>query len=368
MQKMPSRTLIFDVSNILFRVASVQKHSNPYARDVAPEDLVGLCMHISIQSIYRWYQKYRPDFVVFAFEGSNNWRKTYTAEVKARKAYKGNRVVDPEMDHYYELITSFRDTMKSHTSICCLKIDQMEADDSIAGFCQLYASDQHEIFIVSGDRDFTQLLKLPGVKLVDPANGKLRNQSKDKDYVEDLDYWLFLKCVRGDMGDYVPSAFPKVRETRIRKAYESAYERANFMNETWVEKLVEMQEDGSIKEESIQHRVGDLYNQNVLLLSLFDQPADIRTKLLDGVKEQVADLGHYSHFHFLRFLEQYKLNKLRDEAMKYVELFANNQRFLKGEKAPQQTLNRQERAEAEDNANAEVINLGASPQKNLLQF
>lgn len=352
MQKLPSKTLIYDVSNILFRVAAVQKHSNPYARDISPDDLVGLCMHISIQSIYRWYQKYRPDFVVFAFEGSNNWRKTFTTEARARKAYKGNRVQDPEMAHYYELITSFRDTMKAHTSICCLKVDEMEADDAIAGYCQLYASPEHEILIVSGDRDFTQLLKLPGVKLIDPATGKLRNQKGDKDYVEDLDYWLFSKCIRGDMGDYVPSAFPRVRETRIRKAYESEYDRVNFMNESWVD------------EEGTTHRVGDLYNQNVILLDLYQQPVDKRAQLLEGVKTQVADLGHYSHFHFLRFLEEYKLNKLRDEAMKYVELFANNQRFLKGEKAPRETLNKQEKAEAEEEAQIII-----APQKpGLLQF
>lgn len=354
MEKLPSKTLIFDVSNILFRVAAVQKHSNPFARDVEPEDRVGLCMHISIQSIYRWYQKYRPDFVVFAFEGSNNWRKTYTAEVKARNAYKGNRVVDPEMAHYYELITSFRETMKAHTSICCLRVDEMEADDSIAGFCQLYAGDGREIFIVSGDKDFTQLLKLPGVRLVDPATGKLRNQPKDKDYVEDLDYWLFMKCVRGDMGDYVPSAFPRVRETRIRKAYDDDYERANFMNEKWTDP------------EGTEHRVGDLYQQNVLLLDLYQQPEKYRTKLLEGVKTQVTDLGHYSHFHFLRFLEAYKLTKLREEAMKYVELFANNQRFLKGEAAPKQTLNRQEREEVHENL--VMVGAAAQKQKSLLEF
>ena len=349
--------MIFDVSNLLFRVAAVQKHTNPYTRDIG-SDLISLCFHISIQSIYKWYQKYRPDFVVFAFEGSNNWRKTYTAEVKARKAYKGNRVVDPEMAHYYELISSFKDTMKAHTSICCLAIDQMEADDAIAGYCQLHASEDHEIFIVSGDKDFTQLLKLPKVKLVDPATGKLRNQPGDKNYVEDIDYWLFMKCVRGDMGDYVPSAFPKVRETRIRKAYESDYERANFMNERWTD------------EEGVEHRVGDLFNQNVLLLDLFQQPEPYRTALLEGVKSQIEDLGHYSHFHFLRFLEAFKLNKLREEAMKFVELFANNQRFLKGEAAPKTTLNNEERRvfkEAAESA-GETIDLTQSPKKNLLEF
>jgi 5'-3' exonuclease len=372
MQKLPSRSLVFDISNILFRVASVQKHTNPNARGASPEDLVGLCMHISIQSIYRWYNKYRPDFVVFAFEGGNNWRKEYTAAVKARLAYKGNRQADPEMAHYYELISSFRSTMKAHTSICCLAVDQMEADDTIAAYCQLYSNPDHEIYVVSGDRDFTQLLKLPKVFLVDPATGKLRNQKNDKDYQEDIDYWLFLKCIRGDMGDFVPSAYPNVRETRIRKAYESSYERANFMNEHWVEKLIDRKEDGSLEERLVKHRVGDLYEQNVHLLDLYSQPEPHRTSLVEGVKSQVTDLGHYSHFHFLRFLEQYQLNKLRDEAMKYVELFANNQRWLKGESAPKTALNQEEKRAYREDVQAEtvgqVIDMTGNAKKPLLEF
>ena len=313
----PKTTLIVDVSNILFRVAAVTK-SKTFVRDASSDDLVGLSFHISLFSIYKWYNKFNPDFVVFAFEGANNWRKKYTAETKARKQYKGNRVVDPGMQHYYDLLAAFYTTIKAHTSICCLSVPTMEADDSIAGFCQLYAAPDHEINIVSGDKDFIQLLKLPGVKLINPDNGKPRNQPGDKDYEPDLDFWLFLKCVRGDMGDYVPSAFPRVRETKVKKAYEDDYERLNFMNERWTD------------ENSVEHRVGDLYEENKILLSLYDQPTEQRELLFAAIDEQTKDLGTYSHFHFLRFLRDFKLQRVQDEAMKFVDLFANNQRYMKG--------------------------------------
>jgi 5'-3' exonuclease len=334
---MPTKSLIIDISNILFRVAAVQKHKKPYARDSSPEDLVGLCFHISLHSIYKWYEKYKPDFVVFAFEGdygkgpdSGNWRKTFTAAARSRKAYKGNRVVDPAMAHYYDLIAAFKKTIHAHTSICCLSVDTMEADDVIAGYCQLYASPEHTIHIVSGDRDYIQLTKLPNVHLVNPDNGKFRNQPGDKDYEPDIDYWLFYKCVRGDMGDYVPAAYPKVRETRIRKAYNESYERLNFMNETWTD------ENGTV------HRVGDLYEENVKLLSLYDQPQKQRDILLEGVKQQVSQINQYSHFHFLRFLEQYQLNAIRRDSTKFAGLFANNQLFVKGLKKPDQVIAKQE--------------------------
>lgn len=315
----PKRTLVVDVSNLLFRVASVQKTSNPFNKDLSGEDLVGLCMHISLHSIYKWYQKFNPDFVVFAFEGQNNWRKTFTADSKSRKAYKGNRVYDPEMKHFYTLIDSLYETIKSHTSICCLKVDMMEADDAIAGYCQLNAEDGNEIYIISGDKDFIQLMKLPGVFLINPDTGKQRNLPGDKNYEADLDYWLFLKCVRGDMGDYVPSAYPRVRETRIKKAYENEYERLNFMKEVWRD------------EEDVVHTVGDLFEENKILLSLFDQPDEIRIKLLEGVAEQTADIGKYSHFHFIRFCASYNLTRVQENAKTFADMFSNNQRFLKGE-------------------------------------
>jgi hypothetical protein len=283
----------------------------------------------------KWFNKFKPDFVVFAFEGANNWRKTYTAVEKARRAYKGNRVVDPEMKHYYQLIEAFRETISSHTSICCLCIDTLEADDSIAAYCQLYANPDHEIFIISGDKDFTQLLKLQNIKLVNPDNGKFRNSPGDKDYEADLEYWIFKKCIRGDGGDNVPSAYPRVRETRIKKAYENVYERVNFMNEQWTETVFDYDDQGNIiGNHQVTHRVGDLYEQNIILMDLWKQPADQRLILEEGVKMQVETIGTYSHFHFLRFLHEFELQKVTEDAMKFIDMFANNQRFLKGD--PQQ--------------------------------
>lgn len=311
---------MYDVANLLYRVAAVQKHTNPYAREVKPEDLVGLCMHISLQSIYKWYIKYKPDFVVFAFEGGDIWRKEYTTKKIVKDAYKGNREYDPTMKHFYELIDSFRRVVQAHTSICCLHIPTMEGDDVIAGYCQLYAAPEHEIIIISADKDFTQLLKLPGVKLVEPDKGKQRNLPGDKEYQEDIDYWLFLKCIRGDGGDNVMSAYPKVRETKIKQAYADPYYRLNFMNEVWLD------------ENQQPHRVGDHYEKNIVLLDLYQQPPEERELLLEGIKFQVGDTRNYSHFQFLKFLGEYKLEKVAERAQEFVNLFANNQRWLKGEK------------------------------------
>lgn len=322
----PDLTLIIDVSSILFKIAAVQttgyqaSKSSQYAGELDPQDLVGLCMHISLQSIHKWFRLYKPDFVIFAFEGGSNWRKQYTKEHNLNRQYKGNRVVDPAMAHYYELIDSFKETMSQHTSVCCLSVPDMEADDAIAAYCQLTDQTGEQVVIISSDRDFVQLMKMPHVKLIEPEKGKLRNTIDDKEHQADLDYWLFLKCIRGDAGDNVASAFPRVRETKIKEAYADPYKRVNFMNEKWVD------------EHNVEHRVGDLFEHNRVLVDLACQPEKLRESLLLQTKAQVGTIKNYSHFHFLRFLGKYKLTKVAEEANRFVDLFSNNQLFLNGSK------------------------------------
>ena len=230
------------------------------------------------------------------------------------------------MKHYYELIDSFKTTMRDFTSITCISVENMEADDVIAAYCQLYATPDREIYIVSSDRDFVQLLRLPNVKLINPDNGKPRNQPGDKEYEPDLDYWIFLKCVRGDMGDYVPAAYPKVRETKIKAAFQNDYDKVNFMNARWTD------------ENNVEHRVGDLFEHNITLLDLFQQPQEIRERLLREVTKQAFEFKKYAHFPFLKFLDQFRLDSVRKEASKFVDLFTNNQRFMAGQKSNQQSL------------------------------
>lgn len=309
-------TLIYDMSNIIHRVAKARK--NEGYDPLHPEDIAGLTMHISLMTINKWFNKYNPQRVVFAFEGGkqNSWRKMWTsANSKRGKEYKGNRVYDPSYEFIYKLMDDFRDVMKGHTSIICLDVAGMEADDSIAAYCQLYAGPDEQVIIISGDKDFTQLLRDQNVRLLNPDDGKFRNTPQSKEYEPNIEYWIFKKCIRGDMGDYVHSAFPRVRETKIREAFESQYHRANFLNEKWTDA------DG------VEHKVGDLYEENRLLLDLTLQPTDLRTYLEDEVKTQVAATrAKYAHFWFLGFCNRYKLRKLAEDASRFINLFSCNQR------------------------------------------
>jgi hypothetical protein len=320
----PVRAFVVDVANILFRCAAMQKigDKSHFARGAEQRDLVGLSMHVSLLSINKWYRKYPCDLIVFAFEGSNNWRKRYTADnsTQVRMQYKANRVPDPEMQHFFELMDSFKTIISEHTSIICLTADGMEGDDMIGGYCELHP--EQDITILSGDKDYIQLLRRPNIRLVNPDNGKLRNQPGDKDYEADIDYWMFLKCVRGDSGDNVPSAYPRVRETKIKEAYNDPYHRLNFMNELWQDPL-----------SKVEHKVGDLFKHNEVLMDLTKQPPEIKTKLHETIKFLVDPVNQkrYSHFHFLRFLAKFDLMVVTEKINFFMDMFTHNTRYRKGQ-------------------------------------
>jgi hypothetical protein len=309
------KRLIVDTSNILFRVAAA--HSK-YHIDGSPEDKAGLAMHMALNTLKSFYRKVQPDQVALAFEGTNNWRKAYTASAEAvsPRKYKANRMRDDSMVPFFELIKSFEQMARQHTSLVCISHPELEGDDVIAGYAQKFSAVGDEVIILSGDKDFIQLLNLPGVSLMNPDDGKLRGVDKKTNEVIDPVYFMFEKCFRGDAGDNVLPAYPRVRSTRIRKAFENEYERTNIFNETWEFADPETGEKKTL-------RVGDLFKENQLLMDLSKQPERIRQIITETIDYEVVHHGKFSLFHFQKFCAKYGLKKISEEATHFVELFSS---------------------------------------------
>ena len=304
--------LVVDVSNILFRVWAAQ------GKDNDPDEHLGLCMHSSFMTIRKWYNKFKPDKLVFAFEGGNNWRKTYMAKPEAvsKIGYKANRVYDPSMKTLFELIGDFKELMGKHSAVACLSVDECEGDDVIAGFVQMYAGKDTKITVLSGDKDFTQLIKYTNVTLIDPATGLDRSIDKKTGDIVDPDFYIFEKCFRGDAGDGVASAYPRILKTKIRKAFEDEAFRINILNEV-------------LEGPHGSYKVGDKFEENRLLMDLEAQPDEIKAKMYEQIEAEINNSGSYSHFHFLRFCGKYKLKAIGENIASFVDMFSANQKAAK---------------------------------------
>jgi len=148
------------------------------------------------------------------------------------------------------------------------------------------------------------------------------------------DWWreaLFVKMVRGDTGDSVPSAYPKVRykgskdKAGIREVWEDRHSKGfvwnNFMEQKW-DKLMGTDAQGEPLVETVTVRDQIAFNER--MIDLTKQPAHV-LDALDGViveaiqKPTVSQVG----LHFMKFCGKMNLPVLTNEANKHA-LYLNS--------------------------------------------
>lgn len=307
------RWMLVDTANILFRVAAA---TGKYNSGGSPEEMAGLAMHGALNTLNKFYKQIKPDHVAVTFEGAKNWRKAYTASDAciSKRPYKGNRVKDPSMEPFFELMKGFEELARNHTSLVCLSNPTLEGDDVFGGFVQHRTAAGDEVVGVSGDKDFASLLKIPNFTLINPDDGKGRDLVKLCG-VNDAEYFMFEKAFRGDPGDNVMSAYPRVQRKRMMKAFTDEYERTKIMNETWTFKDPET-------EVVTTFRVGDLWEENNILMNLEKQPPEIRALIEQTVNDAIDARGKFSFFHFTKFCGKFGLKQIAENGQQFANLFS----------------------------------------------
>jgi 5'-3' exonuclease len=325
--------LLIDTSNMFFRA----RHQAHRAADTWTK--LGFALHLTIMSANKVARDLGADHVVFALEG-RSWRKDFYKPYKANRAVARGKMNETEAEEdrlFWETYDSLTKYLSTKTNCSVIRCATAEADDVIARWIALHPQDEHTI--VSTDSDFVQLVA-PNVRLyngindhlftVDGAfnakgqklgftiesNSKIKVGKADAGFETPVDYqkWvLFLKCMRGDPGDNVFSAYPGVRikgtknSVGLTEAFEDrgrkGYSWNNMMLQRWVD------------HEKTEHKVLEDYERNCTLIDLTAQPQDIKDTVDACIREQVShrDIGMVGA-HFLKFCGQYELTKLSDHA------------------------------------------------------
>lgn len=307
--------LLFDMTNVLYRTFFANKSED----DVT---IAGIAHHMALTTLNKYFKYYKPRKKIIMCFDRSSWRKEYTKSDKciSGKAYKGNRRKDmtaaqkEKFEKFLEHINEFRDIMQEHTSAVVLDALRLEADDLMAGACDVLSlDDDAEIIMISADQDMIQCLKHPNVTLINPADGKARSLD---DWGGDANLFMFEKCIRGDRGDNVQSSYPRCKKTRILRAYNDPLERANLMHD--VIKIPDPEDPTKAKEFVVKH----LFKENELLMDLSKQPEDIYRLVINTVLKGIEDPGSYSHFHFLKFLGKYEMKKVADSLDLFVPMLS----------------------------------------------
>lgn len=295
--------LHIDTSNFLYK--TFFKHIKE-SLDVS----ISVCHHVTLMSINKYFKKFNVDEVVVAFDAFS-WRKTYTADPSVcitHQKYKGNRHSDmsptdkEKMDKFNEHIPQFRELFQTLTNCIVLYEEYLEADDLIAGFIQMHPDDKH--ILLSADKDFMQLLGRNDVRLISPVDDKERTL---EEFDNDPYYFIFQKCFRGDRGDHVMSAYPRLRETKMKAAYTDPLLRTNLMQNEF---SVMVNKDSGMPEER-SYLTEDVFYENELLMDLTKQPQTIRDLMETSIKNSIENRGKFNYIEFLRYCSKYELENIR---------------------------------------------------------
>ena len=148
------------------------------------------------------------------------------------------------------------------------------------------------------------------------SSSKIKVGKADADFETPVDYqrWaLFLKCMRGDPGDNVFSAYPgaPIKGSKNRVGLTEAFDDRDKKGYSWNNLMLQRWSDHEEKE----HKVLDDYERNRTLIDLTAQPQEIKDTVDMTIIEQVShkDVGMVGA-HFLKFCGKYELTKLSDHA------------------------------------------------------
>jgi 5'-3' exonuclease len=321
---------LIDTANTFFRARHIA------SRNSDPWEKVGMALHLTLASVNQIVRKFQIDHVVFCLEG-RSWRKD------AYQPYKRNRVVDAqsqtqadkeENELFWDTYEKFTTFLREKTNVSVLREPQAEADDLIARFTHLHPDDK--IFIISSDGDYIQLIsdrvhQYNGItnQLITPDGyfddkGKLIVDKKTKEpkLLEDPQWLLFKKCMRGDSSDNVFSAFPGVREkgTKNKVGLIEAYEDRTKQGFSWNNLMLQRWLD----HENVEHRVKDDYERNRMLIDLTCQPDWVKENVDNVIKTGVRiSTTPQVGIHLMKFCGKYELQKISDNAETYSKWLNN---------------------------------------------
>lgn len=313
--------ILVDTANTFFRARHVIKGD--------ADTKLGMAMHITLNAIKKAWQDFDGAHVVFCLEG-RSWRKDHYAPYKRNRQVTRAAMTQKEQEEdklFWETFDKFKEFISTKTNCTVLQHPQLEADDLIAGFIQSHPDADH--VIISTDSDFVQLIA-PNVKQYNGVaetltthtgifdkKGRLVVDSKTKESkaVPDPQWLLFEKCIRGDTSDNVFSAYPGVRKTKMKEAFEDRNSKGfawnNLMLQRWVD------------HEGKEHKVLDDYNRNVQLIDLTAQPVTIKTIIKETIDVQTQDPKNVDQvgIRLLKFCNLFDLQRVADNIQQYAQPF-----------------------------------------------
>jgi DNA polymerase-1 len=118
-----------------------------------------------VNFLLRLREKYTPEYLVWVMDAGDSFRKTRYPEYKSTR-----EKLDEQLQQDFDLAITQVNRLLAAFHIPVLSVAGYEADDVIGTLARRFAPDGKQIVIVSGDKDFYQLVG-PRIALLNPGRG-----------------------------------------------------------------------------------------------------------------------------------------------------------------------------------------------------
>lgn len=324
---MSKTNILIDFNNLFHRM----KHQT--IKGASDDERIGMVMHQILVGMRSAWKKFDADRCILALEGKS-WRKHVYPD------YKMNRVAqrlkrkpsEIELDEEFQKAANdFVEYIDKYTNVPAISSPNAEADDVIATFILDRPDEEH--IIVSSDSDFHQLIA-HNVKMYDAMKGHIitiegvfddrmrpvmDNKTKKQKKLDDPEWIVFKKCIRGDSSDNISSAYPRLREksTKNKVGMIDCFEDRKSKGFEWNTVMLHEWED----HKGQSHKVKDVYELNKLLIDLRMIPDfimdEVRESINGATKKRIpnSDIG----FKFMKFCAKYELVNIGNNPALYLE-------------------------------------------------
>ena len=267
-----------------------------------------------LSMLYKIIDTYSPDYLCVAFDPE---KPTFRHE--KYKDYKANRQKAPnELVQQFQLI---RDVLDVH-NIKRVEIEGFEADD-ISGTFAYAAKDQGaEVYLVTGDRDYLQLID-ENIKVILTKKGitntvEMDLKAMEEEYGLTPEQFIDLKALMGDSSDNIPGVAGVGEKTALKlmqeyKSLENIYANIDkikgklgerllsdklqaYMSQTLARIITDIPVEFNLEDYRVQRpdtrKLADLYDElefrqfKKRLMEKADEEAGEQMSLFDGEKTQ----------------------------------------------------------------------------------
>jgi len=285
--------ILMDLSQIFFSNLHVAL-SKPDFKDKPDKEVENTIRHMILNSIRSYRSKLLEEWgeIVICIDSPENWRDREFPHYKERRKIKrGTSSVD--WDKIFGMFNNIKKEIEEVFPYRFIESHGAEADDIIGTIVHEFNAKIDKILILSGDKDFKQLLNYPNVKIFSPVFKKFLEE-------EDPEYYLFEHIIIGDSSDDIPNIFSDddvfVTEGKRQKPI-----RKKKISEWWGDKETKLEEIFGDSFEKFQ--------RNKLLIDLECVPDDIKHDIIYHCRKE----HNKSRDKIPDYLIEHELNTLQEK-------------------------------------------------------